>query len=305
MKSFENMCRMNQTQLKNYMREYLISQGYEVICADGFLYAKGTIPVLLVAHLDTVHKEQCREIVNINGKLSSPQGIGGDDRCGVFMIANIVKDAHCSVLLCEDEEEGAIGAKKFTNTEYIKKLDVNYMIELDRKGENDAVFYDCDNKEFTDFITDCTGYKKAYGSFTDISKLMPASGICGVNLSCGYYNAHTTSEYVVYDEMMATVSIVKCIIMEECKIPFKYVKKEYSYGNYYSGYTSQKYRTKTSVLDLIRKDNYLELEATVCTEYGEEFLVTGRGETKAECWLDLFLNNPYVCMNDVSDYCFV
>ena len=141
MKTFQDICRMTQKKVKDYMKEYLASQGYAPVSEDGFLYAKGDVPVLLVAHMDTVHKQPVKEVLHMGQKISSPQGIGGDDRCGVFIIANIVKELKCSVLLCEDEEVGAVGANKFKNTEYIKSLDVNFMIEFDRKGNSDAVFY--------------------------------------------------------------------------------------------------------------------------------------------------------------------
>ena len=219
MKTFEDICKMTQKEVKAYMHEYLTSKKYKVVNEDGFLYAKGDVPVLLVAHMDTVHKEQCKEIVKNDGKWSSPQGIGGDDRCGVFIIMNIVKKLNCSVLLCEDEEIGGVGAHKFVKAKfgdftdtgefvefrYIDHLDVNYMIEFDRKGSNDAVFYSCDNKKFTNFVTDSTGFKFAYGSYSDISTLMPEAKLAAVNLSCGYYNPHQTSEYVVYDEMIDTI----------------------------------------------------------------------------------------------------
>ena len=35
------------------------------------------------------------------------------------------------------------------------------MIELDRANSKDAVFYECDNKDFTEYITSSTGYKEA------------------------------------------------------------------------------------------------------------------------------------------------
>ena len=166
MKTFEDICKMTQKEVKAYMKSYLVSQKYNVVDMDGFLYAKGTVPVLLVAHMDTVHKVQCKNIINLNGRMSSPQGIGGDDRCGVFMIMNVVKELNCSVLLCEDEEIGGVGARKFTDAtykatdedgkevteSYIDNLDVNYMVEFDRRGNNDAVFYRCDNRDFIDFV---------------------------------------------------------------------------------------------------------------------------------------------------------
>jgi hypothetical protein len=299
MKRFEDLCRMTQPQLKNYMKQYLDSKGYSPIAEDGFLYAKGDIPVLLVAHLDTVHAQKCGEIITHESKMYSPQGIGGDDRCGVYMIANIVRNFKCSVLLCEDEEEGMIGADKFTNTEYVNELGVNYMIEFDRKGSNDAVFYSCGNNEFIDFVLDNTGYKEEQGSFTDISMLMPASGICGVNLSCGYYKPHTTDEYVVYDEMMHTVSVATKLIQEECAEPFKYVAKKYS------GYTLGKPSNRKTIIELIKEDKYLTLEAVISDEYGIEYTIYGTGETKAECWMDLFLEHPDICMNQIIDFNFM
>ena len=143
MKSFENICKMSQTEVKKYMKKFLISKSYDVVDQDGFLYAKGDIPVLLVAHMDTVHKERCRTIINVGNKTSSPQGIGGDDRCGVYIIMNLINELKCSVLLCEDEEKGTVGARNFTKAtyklkdedgeeteaKYIENLGVNYMIE--------------------------------------------------------------------------------------------------------------------------------------------------------------------------------
>ena len=85
MKSFVDICKMTQKEVKTYMAEYLTSREYTVENHDGFLYAKGDVPVLLVAHMDTVHKQLPKTIYNIDGKISSLQGIGGDDRCGIFI----------------------------------------------------------------------------------------------------------------------------------------------------------------------------------------------------------------------------
>ena len=74
--------------------------------------------------------------------------------------------AKCHVLFCEDEEVGCVGAKKFTRGSL--RPQVNYIVELDRRGSNDAVFYRCDNPEFEDFITSF-GFETAGGSRSDIS----------------------------------------------------------------------------------------------------------------------------------------
>ena len=321
MKKFVDICMMTQAGVKEYMEKYLTSQGYEPINEDGFLYAKGTVPVLLVAHMDTVHKQKCNVIINENGQLSSPQGIGGDDRCGVFIIMNIVSELHCSVLLCEDEEIGAVGARKFTQTDYINNLDVNYMIEFDRKGSEDAVFYSCYNNDFQKFVTDATDFKVAQGSFSDISVLMPAAKLAGVNLSCGYYKPHTTDEYVVHTDMMRTIDAAIALIGTECEKPFEYVASYYC-GSYkpYSWSSNTKYGTssKTFIQDnflddvplyaddrlaaLAKNDTGIELEVIFITGDGEEDTVCAKGATKPECWMNLFIENPDLCFNDIVDF---
>lgn len=255
---FEKICKMPQFHLKKYLAKELENTHKEIIVENGFVYAKGNIPVLLVAHMDTVHKHLPKTFVYSadRNKVSDPNGIGGDDRCGIYMILEVVKRYNCCVLFCEDEEVGGVGAEKFTEfvnamiaaknkgdeskaANIVDEMDFNYMIEFDRKGKNDAVFYDCDNKKFTDFI--CKDYyKESFGSFSDISVLAPFFGVAAVNLSCGYYNAHTKNEYVLFSEMERSIEEA-CKILERTteEDVFEYVPCKYSGYNrgYYSGST--------------------------------------------------------------------
>ena len=309
MKTFNEICMMTQKEVKGYMHEYLTSNAYKVINEDGYLYTKGDVPVLLMAHMDTVHKETCRDIINENGKIYSPQGIGGDDRCGIFMIMNIVKELHCSVLLCEDEEMGMIGARKFTRSDYVNDVDVNYIIEFDRKGVNDAVFYSCDNKEFTDFVCDNTGFKESYGSFSDISTVAPALKTAAVNLSCGYYNAHTTQEYVMYDEMMDIIEAAKALIKTESE-HFEYIAKKSYFGNYSYGNGNYSYGHQydlfedTQFKSRVKKDLKTEIEVVWYDADGNEQVGYGTGDTKAEAWLDFFMSYSDVSFDMIVDYSF-
>ena len=309
MNNFINICKMTQAEVKEYMKQYLTELNYEVIDEDGFLYAKGDVPVLLVAHMDTVHKQQC-DIINLNnGRISSPQGIGGDDRCGIYLISRIVKEKHCSVLLCEEEEKGAIGAKKFIKTDYINNLDVNYMVELDRRGNCDAVFYSCDNAEFTDFVLDATGFEEAHGSFTDISELMPASKIAGVNLSSGYYNAHHIDEYVIMSDMETTLDAAMILIESKCDEPFEYVAKKCKWTRPASTYMPSKYQYQfnffndyptMSPAEVELENTDIELEVLVPDEMEIEKAIYVSGKTKAECWMKFFLQNPEYSFNDIN-----
>ena len=247
---FENICRMSQKTLKKHMRKMLEEKYDEVIYADGFVFAKGTVPILLVAHMDTVHKELPRIIELNNGKISSPQGIGGDDRCGIYMISKIIEKHHCSVLFTEDEEIGGVGADKFVHHSCLNGLEFNYAIELDRRGKNDAVFYECDNPEFEDFITEDGDWKTDFGSYSDICDVAPALGCAAVNLSCGYYNAHTKNEYVVFSEMEANIKKV-CKLIERTteNDKFEYIEAKHRWGKYemYGGWSSEYYGYSSDV----------------------------------------------------------
>lgn len=322
MKEFEKICKMTQPEVKQYMNDFLLDNHYAVANENGFLYATpedNRVPVLLVAHMDVIHEKQCVEIKDENGKLSSPQGIGGDDRCGVYMIMNIVKELRCPVLLTEDEEKGGVGARKFSTSKYIGSIDVNYMLEFDRRGSNDAVYYSCDNKEFKQFVEENSGMKEAYGSYTDISTLMPITGIAGVNFSCGYYNPHQTNEYVMFDEMLDVIEAAKILIKEPCENPFKYVEKvyEYDYKNSYKGSSKKSYSQADRYhqyslydrdYDIYNNDcgmiESLELELEVLWNdaEGKEQIDICYGKNKAECWFNFFMANKDVCMEMVTDW---
>ena len=225
---FEKICLMKQHNLKSFLKNEMIKNGKEVIEEDGFLFVKGNTPILLVAHLDTVHKELPREIVYANGTISSSQGIGADDRAGVYMILEILKHHDCYVLFCEDEEVGCIGSGKFCKSPLAKKYvgKFSYLIEVDRMNGNDAVFYDCDNPDFETFITQ-EHWNTAIGSYTDIVELSPVLEAASVNFSCGYYNAHTKDEYLVLNEMETNIKeICKLIERTEFDCVYEYIEND-------------------------------------------------------------------------------
>lgn len=189
------------------------------------MYSAGSVPVLLVAHLDTVHQKPVEIICysQDGGILMSPQGIGGDDRAGVYMIMEIIKENPCHVLFCEDEECGGIGAGKFVASKH--KPDVNYIIELDRRGHNDAVFYGCCNEDFTTFI--CSyGFEEQYGSFSDISIIAPQLGIAAVNISAGYYNEHRIHETIYMHDIENNIRRLNQMISSNTE-RFEYTEGEY------------------------------------------------------------------------------
>lgn len=225
--TFEEILRMRQKELKHALSKHLKGQGYSVVSQKGFLYAEGDIPVLLVAHLDTVHSEIPHIICYSPDKryMMSPQGIGGDDRCGVYMILKLIQSAKCHILFCEDEETGGIGARAFAGSGL--SPNVHYIVEMDRRGNNDAVFYGCDNPEFTEFV--CTfGFEEAGGSFSDISVIAPYLKTAAVNISAGYYNEHRLHEMVDCEAMENNIHRISQMIAVQTK-HFPYMERQWTF----------------------------------------------------------------------------
>lgn len=100
--TFETILRLPQMELKKRLKAELKSRGYPVTDKPGYLYAEGTIPVLLVAHMDTVHRQPVEQICYSADRAvaMSPQGIGGDDP--LWCLDDFADPAHgelsCAVL---------------------------------------------------------------------------------------------------------------------------------------------------------------------------------------------------------------
>lgn len=308
-KEFVRICKLSQKELKNELTLFLFELGYaEIHSGNGFIYAKGEMPIVLTAHMDTVHKERVNttyEYKNATGDyiISSPQGIGGDDRCGIYMIMNILRKGYRPyIVFCEDEEIGCVGSARFCQTDYIKELrECKYIIELDRAHSKDAVYYDCDNPEFEAFITETTGYKTEWGSCSDISELCPAIGIAGVNLSCGYYNAHQLDEYVNMTEMENTQDVVEKLLNTEC-VQYEYIEAKHYYGNYYGNYYGTSYNYKQYNKGDLGDEIPMYLEIIFTDSDGMECVAYAEGSDELSCWGNFFIDYPAVCFNDIIQF---
>jgi hypothetical protein len=142
--------------------------GYTVEGGNGWMLGKplpedSAIPILMVAHIDTVHSRPPLkdEVVYENDVLTAPNvGIGADDRAGVAGIMEILfRGFRPYVLFTDLEEVGCVGARNCASE--LKDIPpVRYMIELDRMNGDDCVFYDCDSPDFTKYV-ESFGFKHA------------------------------------------------------------------------------------------------------------------------------------------------
>ena len=230
--SFKALARMTQPKLhstvyqmlKNMYPEGKVTKTVDAVCAEG------TIPICLVAHLDTVFHSPPTEIyydkeANV---MWSPDGLGADDRAGVFAIFKILSAGYMPhVVFTTDEEKGAIGASNLIQHPCPFK-ELNYIIELDRANAMDCVFYEGANYEFEEYV-ESFGFTTALGSFTDIVELCPAWEVSGVNLSIGYRDEHTVSEVLFVGQMLSTIEKVKKMLDAPDKKRFPFIS-QYGYS---------------------------------------------------------------------------
>lgn len=207
-----HVLRLSVPALMKYLRRELRRAGYAPQAAETYLYAAGDVPVLLVAHVDTVHEAPPGEVFYDPKArvLWSPDGLGADDRAGVFAILEVIRSGlRPHVLFTDGEESGGWGAEDAA-LDLMATLPhaVRCAVELDRKGSGEAVYYGCGSRTLREWVGHF-GFREEGGSFSDISVLCPAWDLAGVNLSVGYYGQHTMSEHLRLDDLEKTIQAVK------------------------------------------------------------------------------------------------
>jgi acetylornithine deacetylase/succinyl-diaminopimelate desuccinylase-like protein len=190
---------------------------------------------LLSAHMDTVQKDDDCELTNfiriisyehettdkkiIIKKILRGLGIiGGDDKCGIYIILEILKKhKNINFIFSVGEECGCTGISAFVkNAENKKKLDkCLYGLILDRRFSGNIIcekntygtktFEDALQEQLKDF-----GYKPEVGASSDANYIREFMSCA--NLSVGYYEPHSIREYVVLEYLLNTLNGVESTI---------------------------------------------------------------------------------------------
>ena len=164
--------------------------------------------VLWSSHTDTVHNKDGVQSVARNGNLvqlhkdeSVSSCLGGDDSAGVWIMRQmILRRIPGLYVFHRDEEVGGFGSTWIAEhtPELFKGID--YAIALDRKGYDSVITHQgsrCASDEFArDLAAQLGGAYKpdSTGVFTDTANYTGLVPECS-NLSCGYGNAHTATEF--------------------------------------------------------------------------------------------------------------
>lgn len=216
--TLEQICRATENELYLALKDFLQKHYNKVIIDDNYLLAEGTIPIVLIAHLDTVFNSTPIKIF-YDQKEKVKWGLGGggfDDRAGVWAIVRLIHEGYRPhIIFTKGEEVGGIGASAVAANP-MPFAEAHFLVELDRQGRNDCVFYSCGNKEFQTFI-EFFGFKTAQGTFSDISIIAPAWDLACVNLSIGYLYEHTLCEILYEDWLEETYTKVKLLLAAETK----------------------------------------------------------------------------------------
>lgn len=195
----------------------------------GFRKETRGLPIL-VAHLDNVLHGERTPVWSLNGRrlMGKTAGIGFDDKAGIIAIIQLWKafrQQQFRIIFTTDEETGGVGAKAM-DKQRIK--DAAWILELDRKNGNNFIQKSgctrlCSDAFAQKFIE--LGFKKEQGTFTDVNVFKEyAENVNMANLSIGYYNPHTDSEYLDTVEFDNIINKVAGFI--QAKFTFEDDKKD-------------------------------------------------------------------------------
>ena len=210
----------------NYLRDNEIEH---TIDSMGNIYftnhIEGDRRILLNAHMDTVGSavpdvvEEQKDGKTVFRSINN-QVIGGDDKCGVYAVLKCITNrtltTPLSGLLCVAEETGLNGSDFAMSNHKDMFDDVVFNITIDRRGCDEIITKNSDVQLCSDSMDTKLGewgkdfgLKTSTGSISDVSNIVKELHINGINLFAGYYNAHSGSEYVVFEELMQSVQFIE------------------------------------------------------------------------------------------------
>lgn len=165
-------------------------------------------------------------------KGSGGRVLGGDDKCGIFIALSVLEalpKLPAKVLFTVEEEIGCIGVDKFVMTNLDFLSDVAYSITIDRKGFTDLLYKQCGKRSCT---WEFAGKLAYHGIRNGIPVTMNDGNVAdvitlrdlvpnAVNMSAGYYDAHSEREYVDYQEVEQIALWVRDILQDKSLLHLK------------------------------------------------------------------------------------
>lgn len=217
----------SETRMRNIITTHLESmyQPYS-ISFEGVVYRLEPGKPLVCAHMDQIGIRPCvrvefetdgEPIVRGFDAVGKQTNLGADDKNGIFTALKLIRSfgKDINFIFSVEEEIGGVCRKFLQGFSEERTNSIPYALIFDRRGGGDVIGTSnayCEG-DFEDAVLDIAekfGYRRSTGTFSDcdhISEFIPC-----VNLSCGYYNAHTAGEYTVLPELENAVNLGHALI---------------------------------------------------------------------------------------------
>ena len=183
----------------------------------------------IVAHYDQIHPYNedftlqfiSDNVYAIDSKTIEQIGVGGDDKCGIYIaLESLKRFENLTVVFFSDEEIGCVGSSLIDTSVF---ADCGMVIQCDRNGYFDVITHTngvaVANDDFMLHINDLVrkyGFKRAMGTVTDVGELKARGITCPMlNISSGYYNAHADIEYINLSDLANTLAFVLELLERE------------------------------------------------------------------------------------------
>lgn len=168
---------------------------------------------ILSAHMDQVCFDQLKNIdIDIDHNVFGNTSLGADDKNGVYIVLKLL-EAFPGMSFCFSVNEESGGG--LWNISDSMPIDIPYCLVFDRRGNTDIIGKSngyC-SKRFENKISKLLkplGYKPNSGTWSDANFFSQYTD--SVNLSCGYYEAHSSYEYANLKDIEIAIQAGKVLI---------------------------------------------------------------------------------------------
>lgn len=227
------------TKIREVILKYLdkFKQGWYTYKQDavGNIYVEPTKShnknIVLAAHMDKVHTnghidklfyDQNNGQLFAKNKDKKQTSLGADDKNGIFCILEMYNrldaDEIPSAVFTVGEESGCIGSSQIDKTFFDDK---EFCIVIDRRNNHDLIYKGGSTlygiKTPPTFKMLNPQYEYVEGATSDAGYF--SEYVDSMNVSCGYYNPHSSTEYTVVHELIETCDAVENFVLNANVVP--------------------------------------------------------------------------------------
>lgn len=203
----------------NYPGNPLFSAHMDMVNADKYkLKGKETTVATNVFTID----EHTNIRLYTDAERKDQTSLGADDKNGIWCILSLLKEGFpINFVFSHGEEVGCVGIQQVVEDEELGILieSCKYGVIIDRRNAHDIIGYEnkycmaMDDKLQSYANKKGFPFKATSGLSSDanhISKLIEC-----VNLSCGYYEPHSSKEYTNLNELWTTYKLLRLMVSED------------------------------------------------------------------------------------------